>query len=118
VGTLNVLAAGGAGPAHLIVGPPGAGNVYSNANGSIAGNGPHNPFLNQSASFTITGANITAATNDTAVTFSFGTTAGINIPGVPGVPIPEPSSLVLSMVGAGFLGSIGFYRSIRRRRLP
>jgi hypothetical protein len=56
VGTLNVLAGGGAGPAHLIVGPPDGGNVYTAANGSIAGNGPHNPFLNQSASFTITGA--------------------------------------------------------------
>jgi hypothetical protein len=116
VGTLNVLAAGGAGPAHLIVGPPDGGNLYSAANGSIAGNGPHNPFLNQSASFTITGANITAATNVTAVTFSFGTTSGINVDGVPGVP--EPSSLVLSILGVGSLGSIGLYRSrFRRRRL-
>jgi hypothetical protein len=30
---------GHAGPAHLIIGPPGAGGLYSNANNSIAGNG-------------------------------------------------------------------------------
>jgi hypothetical protein len=28
-----------------MIGPPGPDGSYSNANGSIAGNGPHNPFL-------------------------------------------------------------------------
>jgi hypothetical protein len=116
VATLDVLGAGGAGPTHLIIGPPDGGNLYSAANGSIAGNGPHNPFLNQSASFTITGSGFTAATTIASVTFSFGTTDLVNT--APGVFVPEPSSLVLSMFGVGLIGSLGFYRSIRRRRLP
>jgi hypothetical protein len=107
-GTLDVLAAGGAGPAHLIIGPPGGGGTYSNANGSIAGNGPHNPFLNQSAMFTITAPGVSTDTRITAVTFSFGTVSGVNIPGV---MVPEPSSACLAIVGAAGLGLA------RRRRL-
>ena len=108
-GTLDVLAGPGhAGPAHLIIGPPG-GPTYANANGSIAGNGPHNPFLNQSATFTITAPNVSADTTITSATFSFGTTEGaILIPGVP--TVPEPSTIVHGLVGLGLVGSIGFYR--------
>jgi hypothetical protein len=107
--TLDVLSGPGhAGPAHTIIGPPGPGDVYSNANGSIAGNGPHNPFLNQMATFTITDAAITAATTVTAATFSFGTTAGINVPG----EIPVPAALPLFATGLGALGLLGW----RRRR--
>jgi hypothetical protein len=113
MGTLNVLAAGGAGPAHLIIGPPGPGNTYSNANGSIAGNGPHNPFLNQSASFTISGSNISADTVITGAVFSFGTTGNVTITGMPGVP--EPSSLVMGAIGLGLVGTVGFYRKRRRQ---
>jgi hypothetical protein len=113
-GLLNVLSGPGhAGPAHLIIGPPGGGGTYSNANGSIAGNGPHNPFLNQVATFSITGSGITADTTVTSAIFSFGTTAGID---VTGQSVPEPSSLVLSAIGIGLIGSIGVYRSRSRRR--
>jgi hypothetical protein len=94
----------------LIIGPPG-GATYANANGSIAGNKPHNPFLNQSATFTITAPNVTAATTITGVVFSFGTTEGAVL--IPGALVPEPSSLVLGSVGLGLVGSIGLYR--RRR---
>ena len=105
-GTLDVLQGPGhAGPAHLIIGPPG-GPTYANANGSIAGNKAHNSFLNQSASFTITAPNVSTDTTITAATFSFGTTEGASL--IPGVP--EPSSLVLGLLGLGLVGSIGFYR--------
>jgi hypothetical protein len=110
-GTLNVLAAGGGGPAHLIIGPAGPGGTYSNANGSIDGNGPHNPFLDESATFTITGAGITADTTITSATFGFGTTRGVTVQGV--LSVPEPSALVMSLVGLGIAGSIGVYRSRR-----
>jgi hypothetical protein len=110
-GSLDVLAAGGAGPAHLINGPPGAGDTYGAANGSIAGNGPHNPFLFESATFTITGTGITADTTITSATFSFGTTSGVT---VGGVAAPEPSSLVLALCGIGVAGLVGGYRSRRR----
>jgi hypothetical protein len=91
----------------LIIGPPG-GPTYANANGSIAGNGPHNPFLNQSAMFTITAPNVSADTTITAAIFSFGTTEGASL--IPGVPVPEPSSLVLGLLGLGLVGSFGCYR--------
>jgi hypothetical protein len=109
---LNAL--GAVGPAHLIIGPPGAGGLYSNANGSIAGNGPHNPFLNQSATFTIGGlTGLTADTTVSGVVFSFGTTAGDNVPvgSGPSSTVPEPVSL--SLVGGGLL-ALG----LLRKRLP
>jgi hypothetical protein len=103
---LNGLGAGSLGPAHLIIGPPGPGNVYSNANMSIAGNSAHNPFLNQTATFVVGVAGVTDTTTVTSATFSFGTTAGVNVAGVPTgtVPTPEPSSMVL--LGTGLLATI------------
>jgi hypothetical protein len=110
-GSLDVLAAGGAGPAHLIIGPPGSGGTYSNANGSIAGNGPHNPFLDQTATFTLTAPNISASSTITSATFSFGTTAGVN---VAGQATPEPSSLVLGLAALGLVSAVGLHRTRRR----
>jgi len=93
------------GPAHLIIGPPDASNKYSNANGSIAGNNAHNPFLT-GAEFTISIPTLTSQDNVTSATFSFGTTAGQNL--VPGVPqiintIPDGGTTVL-LLGAGLSG--------------
>jgi hypothetical protein len=108
---LNVL--GGAGPAHLIIGPPGSGGVYSNANSSIAGNGPHNPFLDQSATFTLTVPGLTSSSRINGVTFAFGTTAGTN--NVAGVVVPEPASLVLFGLGIGCLGLMALRRQYAAR---
>ena len=115
-GALDVLTGPGhAGPAHLIIGPPG-GPTYSNADGSIAGNGPHNPFLNQSASFTLTAPNVTSDTTITGVTFSFGTTEGANeIPGVPVAGVPEPGSIVLFATATGTLA--GYFGWRRRKQI-
>jgi hypothetical protein len=100
-GGLQLDALGFIGPEHLIIGPPGAGSMYSNANSSIAGNGPHNPFLNQTATFVVDVTGVTADTTITRATFSFGTTPGINVPGT----VPEPSSLLslLMLGGAGLV---------------
>jgi hypothetical protein len=68
-------------PAHTIIGAPDGSGVYSNANNSITGNGPHNPFLESGATFEITDAAITADTTVSGVVFSFGTQSGTNIPG-------------------------------------
>jgi len=100
---LNVLGTATA-PTHLIIGPPGAGNLYSNANGSIAANPAHNPFLNQVATFNLSLAGITASTLITGATFSFGTTAGVNVAGVPSTSaVPLPGALPLFATGLGGL---------------
>jgi hypothetical protein len=98
-GLLDVLSGPGhAGPAHLIIGPPGPGSLYGNANGSIAGNGPHNPYLAEDLTFTITAPNVTADTTVTGATFSFGVVAGDNVPGiVPTTPDGGTTALLLSL---------------------
>jgi hypothetical protein len=107
---LCVLCQGGptasATPSEGILGPPSIDGKYDNANGSIAGNGPHNPFVNQTATFTITGIP-TDATADNVI-FSFSTASGDN---VPGLLVPEPTSVVLLGTGLLALGVI-----LRRRR--
>ena len=105
--TLLLNDLGAAGPTHLILGPPGSGGTYSNANGSIAGNPAHNPFLNQTALFVISLTGITPSTSITSSTFSFGTTAGINVPGVPSA-IPLPGALPLFATGVVGLGLLGW----------
>jgi hypothetical protein len=111
-GGLQLNALGFIGPAGLILGAPGPGGTYNNANSSIAGNSAHNPFLYQSVSFIIDVAGVTSTTTVTSATFSFGTMAGqFNVKGCMSTDpscglaptlTPEPISLVLT--GSGLLG--------------
>jgi hypothetical protein len=98
-GTLHVTALGFGGPAGLIIGPPGGANTYANANASIAGNGPHNPFMGLSATFNLSVPGVTADSIVNNVLFSFGTTAGNDVPGVPGgnpgPTVPDGGTTVL-----------------------
>src|SRR5689334_2235768 len=80
-------------PEHLIIGLPGGGGTYT-GNSSILGNGPHNPFLNHTATFHITNAAFTAGTTVGSGTFFYGT----DFTG----SVPEPTSLLL--LGAGLMG--------------
>ena len=96
------------GPAHTLIGDSGAGNVYSNANGSIAGNGPHNPFITGTATFDIQIIGLIASSLVNTATFSFGTTEGMNVPGVPRVP--GPATLLLLGSGLGIIGLRGWRR--------
>jgi hypothetical protein len=93
---------GGAGPEHTIIGPADGGGLYSDGNGSIVGNGPHNPFLNQTAMFLLTIPGMTTDTTVTSTTFSFGTVSGIDVPGEH-QNVPEPASL--GLFGLGLIGA-------------
>lgn len=93
-------------PSHLIIGPPAGSGVYTAANGSIDDNGPHNPFLNDSATFTLTIPGMSADTIVDSATFSFGTTEGNNIQGVPTVPDGGTTVLLLGTA----LSALGFIR--------
>jgi len=110
-----------AGPSRLILGPPDGSNVYSSANSSIAGNGPHNPFLNGTVNFQIAVAGLTADSTVTSATFSFGTTEGSLVPGGcvgdcggggPPAAIPEPSTWLL-LSGGGLLFAFGRRKLVR-----
>jgi hypothetical protein len=92
--TLDALVGGQ--PGGEIIGGPGPGNIYSNANGSIAGNAPHNPFLFKMATFNILFNNVTSNSTISNVVFSFGTKPEF-VDGVPGTtpPVPEPASILL-----------------------
>lgn len=99
---LNGLGAANS-PAYTIIGAPGTGGVYDNANSSIAGNGPHNPFLDQSATFTLSILGLTTDTTVTSATFSFGTTTGDDVPGTPHRSVPDGGATAL-LLGAALMG--------------
>jgi len=103
------------GPDYLIIGPPAAGGSYTNANRSIAGNDPHNPFIYQSAVFTLGLVGMTQSTVISNVVFSFGTQAGSNVAGVPAGPdvpvVPIPAAAWL--FGSGLIALVGMARRSR-----
>ena len=98
-------------PAYLIIGPPDGSGNYSNANSSIAGNGPHNPFVDQTAAFVLSISGINSDTIVTGATFSFGTTPGDN---VPGGGVPDSGSTVMLLGTA--LGSVEILRRLALKK--
>jgi len=70
---LNDLSGTGhAGPAHTIIGPANGSGVYLNANSSIDNNKPHNPFIDQTATWVIDAPNVSTNTRIDSVTFCRG----------------------------------------------
>ncbi len=104
------VCAGGPGPASTLIGQGvgGSQTTYSNANGSIAGNGPHNPFYYNVITFTITNPGITENTAISSVSFLFGTSpdtiGGTQIENLP-PDAPEPATFSLAAGGLLLLGA-------------
>lgn len=108
--SLTLSALGGTnGPAYTVIGPPcptTPNPTYCDANGSIAGNSAHNPFVTNPLTFDLLINGVTANTTVSNVIFSFGTTAGDDINGIPQTSVPEPGTFALAglvLVGIGCL---------------
>jgi hypothetical protein len=104
----HLSALGDGQPRGLIIGPAGAGGLYTSANGSIAGNNAHNPFYAGSATFVLSILGVTPDTVVNSATFSFGTTEGINVTAVLVASVPDVGTTVLLLAAA--LSGLGFIR--------
>jgi hypothetical protein len=104
--TVTLSALGNGQPQSSILGPETSGE-YPDANGSIAGNSGHNPFVDTTATFTFTGLGGLAGANINSILSSvfinFGTAAGGDYIQGTFVATPEPGTIGLCLGGLGLL---------------
>lgn len=99
---------------HGIIGP----GPFTSSGGSIAGNGPHNPFIDQTGTFVFNLPGVTNTFALTGVSVYFNTTSGTSITQSCGGPCLPPNEQVVpepSTYGLLAAGLIGMRFAIRRR---
>ena len=113
--TLGVTALGFTGPNgtnppdESILGPANSGLTYTGANTSITGTSSHQPFVNETATFTLT----LSGNLPEGFCICPGVTFFFNTDGTPLTNVPEPASMLL--LGTGLLGvAAGVRRRIRK----
>ncbi|MDA8377625.1 MAG: hypothetical protein M0Z50_11340 [Planctomycetia bacterium] len=116
-GSYYSLEVGSEQPHDLVIGPANSRDDYSSANGSVAGNGSHNPFLASGAVFTLndTGNAITSLTQLSGdVTVLYGTGPS-SAPFTPAPLITVAGTGTLPLLGGGLFG-FGLIALHKRRR--
>lgn len=98
-------------PVHTMIGPPKTStNRYTDANNTIDGSAANNPFLWESAAYTISSGALTVDVKITNVQFYFGAVAGGgDVAGIGGELVPEPSTMPL-VAGGALLLALAVYR--------
>lgn len=99
----------GSGSDHTLIGAPNGTDLYSAANGSIAGSGPHNPFVSQTLTLTYSIYGATDTSTLSSLMLQFGGTAALNQVTIETLSInavdevPEPGTAVFALIGCGAL---------------
>jgi len=78
-------------PKHTIIGPSNLANPYASGSSALNDNS-HNPYLANSATFTLSVPGVTAASSIKSVAFQFNTS---DCSTIPGVVVPEPVEFAL-----------------------
>jgi hypothetical protein len=99
-------------PVHTMIGPPKTRTGrYTDANNTIDGSAANNPFLWESAAYTISSGALTMDVKITNVKFYFGAVAGQGeVNGIGGEELPEPSTTPLVAGGALLLALAAAWR--------
>jgi hypothetical protein len=96
-------------PQHTIIGAPGSGNAYNNANSSLTGS-THSPELSQTATFILSVAGVTDKSTITSAIFGFNTEAGYTLDSTSITTVASPEPATFAMLAGGLALAAAFAR--------